>query len=941
MVKSLFVTASAGSGKTYRLTREVRSHLEREGEFVVAATFTNAAAAEMEKRILETIEGGAESATDKLRLIMRAAKVHFSTIDALFHRFLSTEAYVPQVADDHERALITAAADERFFRDPRVLADIERIVIAARILRLPPESLIEALDRSREALAAWDCPAGLLDELRATQARITAEYGRLQGQVRAVAEATKGALRTQVVGPLLEPIAEVDLGRALFVKSDLEQVRVAAADRTTPAYAALRELYPVMRRLVAEHLINTKRLRSALLKHFSALRAEVLAEEKERLGRIYFDDIPAKLMALDGPASPDRPHFMARLYELGFHRTAHLLLDEFQDTSRTQFDLLRPLIEEILGSVGADAEGGRSLFLVGDWKQSIYQWREAAPDYLRESIAPYLVSGQLAAETLPHNYRSTPLLIAFFNHLVTELFAGTGKVNLQTPPATPKHPYGGISEVAAIPAACGAGDEAAYERLVGAIRDKRATCGCPWGHMAVLCRTNGHMDKVAAALAKAEIPTSGIRGRELLSLREGTALWLSLIAIFTEHDGRFIPRSLATLGYGEELSAVVARSAATMGSAPRPHCFAALATALRELAPWFPRVLIETLWDEAARYFDRPDAADTATFLGYLLAMSHLITVPEGEHADRVKLATIHATKGLEFPHVFLFWKEGLDRTPEIPHPDDCCPLGLSKEEIAFLAAEPIAGGVAIAEAAHVLQEEKAEETANLLYVAATRAVKSLTILLRADKEGNLKGFSELMYRAAEQTIPDAERTEFGWRHDYGPERPRPSEHEELTAPDLAECPTAPVADDEPDPALRSADIEAGIERGLRIHAALAHLTGDQRTIPQVNLAEEELAAVDRFLREEKVREIIFRPGAVLTEQHISDTRAFGIVDRLIIAPDRITLVDFKTGRVGHLADKYRRQMMRYRTILQGLFAGHQVEGYLLFVDEPHRILPI
>ena len=68
---------------------------------------------------------------------------------------------------------------------------------------------------------------------------------------------------------------------------------------------------------------------------------------------------------------------------------------------------------------------------------------------------------------------------------------------------------------------------------------------------------------------------------------------------------------------------------------------------------------------------------------------------------------------------------------------------------------------------------------------------------------------------------------------------------------------------------------------------------------------------------------------------------SFGIVDRLIIAPDRITLIDFKTGRVGHLADKYRPQMIRYRTILQGLFGGRPVECYLLFVDEPHRILTI
>ncbi|MBU1743359.1 MAG: UvrD-helicase domain-containing protein, partial [Proteobacteria bacterium] len=862
------------------------------------------------------------------------------TIDALFHRFLSTEAYVPQVADDHEKAIITALADERFFQHPRILADIESILIAARILQMQPEALIEALDKGKEALEAWPCPEALLDELKGKQARLATEYERLRAQVQAVAEATKGALRTQVVDPLLEPLAAVDLKRALFLKSDLADVRVAAADRQTPAYAALRELYPPMRRLVAEHLVNTKRLRSALLKRFSALRAAVLTEEKERLGRLYFDDIPKELIALDGPDSHDRPLFMARLYELGFHRTAHLLLDEFQDTSQIQFDLLRPLIEDILGSVGANAEGERSIFLVGDWKQSIYQWRDAAPDQLRASIAPALSSGQIAAETLPCNYRSTPLLIDFFNHLVAKLFAGTDKVNLQTPPEKPKYPYSGISEVAVIPAACGAGDDSAYNRLVEAIMQKQA-CGCPWGDMAVLTCTNGHMDKAAAALARAGIPTSGIRGRELLALREGTALYLSLIALFTGQDGSFIPRALTALGYDEALTSAVKRLAGTIGTAPRPHRFAAFASALRDLLTYFPRVLIETLWDEAERYFNRPDAVDAAAFLRYLLAMSHLITVPEGEHADRVKLATIHSTKGLEFPHVFLFWKEGLDRAPEIPHPDDGCPLSLSKDEIAFLATGPIAGAAAIAKAAAAVKEEKAEEMANLLYVAATRAVKSLTIILRANREGTLKGFGELMFHTAQTTIPEAERTEFGWRHDYGPEKPRPSDHEELTAPDLAEGFIAQAEGDEMDPTLRSAAIEAGIERGLRIHAAMAGLKGDLQTIAPGNLAEEELAAVKLFLSDPKVREILFRPGTVLTEQHLSDTRLFGIVDRLIIAPDRITLIDFKTGRVGHLADKYRPQMIRYRTILQGLFGGRQVECYLLFVDEPQQVLTI
>jgi ATP-dependent exoDNAse (exonuclease V) beta subunit len=941
-MKSLFVTASAGSGKTYRLTQEVRHHLDEAGAFTVAITFTRAAAAEMRKRILEKIDSGPEATAEKLQLIMRAAKVHFSTIDALFLQFLSTETYMPRIADEHEQELIKELADSRFFQDPRVLAHLESLVIAARILKLPPEKLLKALDENQESLAAWDCPEIMLNHLKVEQARLIAAYEELQAQVQEVTKATQKNLRSHVVAPLLEPLAAVEFEKALWRKIDVDEVKtVAAADRKSDAYALLKGLYPAMRRLAAEHLINTKRLRSAVLKRFLNLRSEVVETEKEMLGRLYFSDIPKALISLDGTESVDRPLYLSRLYELGFHRTAHLLLDEFQDTSQIQYALLKPLIDDILGSVGENAEGERSLFLVGDWKQSLYRWRGADPEKLSADVAPYLVSGQIAQEELPHNYRSTPLLIAFFNNLVTELFSGTDKENLQAPPEKPKYRYAGLSEVAAITVSCERNDEPAYEQLVEAVKAKKAACGCPWGAIAILCRTNGHMVKVAASLAKDGIPTSGIKGRELLSLREGTALWLALLALFTDHDHRFIPYALSQLGYGDDLAASLTSIAEVVAAAPHPHRFASLAKVLRALAPHFPTVLIETLWDEAERFFERCDAGDVPAFLAYLLALSRLVTVPEGEHADRVKLATIHATKGLEFPHVFLFWKEELDRAPEIPHPADGCPLTLSKDELAFLITNPIAGAAAIADAASAVKEEKADETANLLYVAATRAAQSLTILLRADKEGALKGFGELMWQTAQVAILDAERTEFGWRHDYGPEQPRSADYEELTALDLAAAPAAPVDSDDMDPTLRSADIEAGIERGIRIHAALARITSEGKTVYPDNLDAKERAAVERFLGNPKVREILFRPGRVLTEQHISDTRAFGIVDRLIIVPDRITLIDFKTGRVDHLADKYQHQMIRYRTILQELFPGRPIEGYLLFVDEPHRIVAI
>lgn len=941
MVKSLLVTASAGSGKTFRLTRAVREHIATAPSLIVAVTFTNAAAAEMEKRILEKITGEASAPAEKLSLLMRAAQVRFSTIDALFHHFLATEEETPQIADKHDEAFISAAADERFFTHPAVIADSDHILIAARILRISPEALLSELDKNRDTLAAWECPPTYLTELKSRQNRIIAEYEKLRERVAAVAGDTAGNLRKQVVEPLIRPIDETDIGKALFLKSDIDAVKVAAADRKGAAYATLRELYPPMRALIAQYVVNTARLRSALLKHFSDLRTQLVEEEKKRRARRYFADIPRALIALDGADSDDRPLLMARLYERGYHRTAHLLLDEFQDTSKEQMELLRPLIDDIRGDVGAGGMGERSLFLVGDWKQSIYRWRGADPERLRGWIAPIVRSGQLATEALPYNWRSTPLLIGFFNRLTAELFAGNeSAADLQSaPPASDrKKPYAGLSSVAVIPVVCGRGEDALYERLVAEVQERQMETGCAWGDIAILCRTNTQMDRAARMLAAVPVGTSGLKGRELLSLREGTALLLSLAAIFTAHDGKFIPRALSELGYDKELISLITQLAGQAGRLSRPHRFAAVAGALRELTPRFPRPVIETVWDEAERYFDGPDGFDAAAFLRYIVDRGTLITVPEGVHADRVKLATMHGTKGLEFPHVFLLWKEEREKGDPVPHPDDGTPLDLNKAEREFLAADPIPGSSAVAQAFDTAREKQGDETANLLYVAATRAVRSLTIVLKANAEGELKGFGERMHRAAQEPLAGFDRTEFGHRHDFGPavaEGVDGHGHEALTPVTLPVAPET-TDDDLMDPALRSADIEAGIERGRRIHTALARLTAQFDIPKDTDLTTDERKTLIRFLRDPEVTALLGRPGKALCEQHISDMTLFGIVDRLIVADDRVTLIDYKTGpRRSDLTEKYRLQMERYRKILRAVFTdGRPIDGYLLFIDE-------
>ena len=103
---------------------------------------------------------------------------------------------------------------------------------------------------------------------------------------------------------------------------------------------------------------------------------------------------------------------MSHYFSLGLDRTEHLLIDEFQDTSKGDIEILLPLIDEILS--GCSERGERSFFAVGDWKQMIYGWRGADREALEAAIGGYIENKVITESSLEYNYRSTPLLDFFF-----------------------------------------------------------------------------------------------------------------------------------------------------------------------------------------------------------------------------------------------------------------------------------------------------------------------------------------------------------------------------------------------------------------------------------------------------------------------------------------------------------------------------------------------
>ncbi len=99
-------------------------------------------------------------------------------------------------------------------------------------------------------------------------------------------------------------------------------------------------------------------------------------------------------------------------------RIDHLLIDEFQDTNPLQWRMLLPLLQELAAS--EDPERPRSVFIVGDAKQSIYRFRRAEPRLF--DAATRWLSEKLRAETLPlqKSWRSAPAIMQLVNRVFGE-----------------------------------------------------------------------------------------------------------------------------------------------------------------------------------------------------------------------------------------------------------------------------------------------------------------------------------------------------------------------------------------------------------------------------------------------------------------------------------------------------------------------------------------
>ncbi|MFP6144083.1 RecB-like helicase [Helicobacter pylori] len=168
------------------------------------------------------------------------------------------------------------------------------------------------------------------------------------------------------------------------------------------------------------------------LKRYYEARETAIFKKFPKFIQLY-DNATSKIQALDFDAIKDKVHALLNGYEelpaefFYFRldsKIAHILIDEFQDTSLNDYKILAPFIDEIKAGIG-QAKWHRSVFFVGDVKQSIYAFRGSFSS-LFESVAK-----DFYHDNLQFNHRSSPLIINYVNTIFKKAYQNSPTAYLE------------------------------------------------------------------------------------------------------------------------------------------------------------------------------------------------------------------------------------------------------------------------------------------------------------------------------------------------------------------------------------------------------------------------------------------------------------------------------------------------------------------------------
>ncbi|MGN8438545.1 RecB-like helicase [Helicobacter pylori] len=437
--------ASAGSGKTFALSVRFLALLFKGANpsEILTLTFTKKATAEMKERILdylkilqkENLESGKEKSQNILKeleekyhldpsLVRNSAQkiyqrflnaeIRISTIDAFFQSILRKFCWFVGLSANFEVNEDTKAHQQRLnegFLSALNNGQLEElsafIVQCLSYDSYTSDSILERLRFLKNKLYLFDPnkkePAfdekGFLEKLRS-----------LNNQIQSIETASNEAKKA----------IKCDSFRG-FLNSSLTWLEKKSE------YLYFKKLKSEIPTLESE----CEEIENDLKRYYEAKETAIFKKFPKFIQ--LYDNATSKIQALDFDAIKDKVHVLLNGYEempaefFYFRldsKIAHILIDEFQDTSLNDYKILAPFIDEIKAGIG-QAKWHRSVFFVGDVKQSIYAFRGSFSS-LFESV-----SKDFYHDNLEFNHRSAPLIINYVNTIFKKAYQNSPTAYLE------------------------------------------------------------------------------------------------------------------------------------------------------------------------------------------------------------------------------------------------------------------------------------------------------------------------------------------------------------------------------------------------------------------------------------------------------------------------------------------------------------------------------
>ncbi|MDD3324444.1 MAG: RecB-like helicase [Sulfurospirillaceae bacterium] len=860
----LALEASAGSGKTFALSVRYIALLFQGAnpQKILALTFTNKSASEMKQRIFHTLKNLENSQelehiclqlaqdkeyvlANKERVMKRflSSELRISTIDAFFAGILRRFALNAGIMPDFEieQEMQNEQKYEKFLKSCRQNKSIyEALIYFSLQERKKLSDIFTLLSHLYDKQSEYDACAVS-----------KGKYVNVQSVF-------------DILSDIRDEFAKNGLGdsamKTLHVKSFAELMKKGFMAKEDFGYWSYKKY-------------TSSQIDTLLIELKQACLAYIVSQESYILGQlgelfsIYKNSLKAYAKENSLLSFSDVTHYVYALLQNEISRDflyfrldgtiEHLLLDEFQDTSVVQYKILEPLMDEIVS--GSGVKESKSLFFVGDVKQSIYRFRGGAKELFGHVAKRF----GLHVESLDTNYRSRKNIVDFANTVFADKIKG-----YEIQKVGKKEEEGFVNVVYS---------DDIKAQVVASIEFLLQHGAMP-RDIAVLVHTNSDAREIKDAIME-HFKSLHVTTEATLKLNKVSSVQcvISFLKYLYFKEPLYLSNFLVLSG----------RSWSDMVNADVFY----IGVGVQELV--LKIIDVFTLFDNKPDLLRLLEIAERYSDIeSFLFECDTLSDDAISQESEGVKVLTVHKSKGLEFPHVVVADRLGRENARSGTF------LYEYEDGVTLKAMYLNMSGREHIDKQYALAKDKeqtlmAEDKLNAQYVAFTRAKDSLMVCAK-HKESAYESLALSQLSVGSVVASSAKKSNIYEEIEILP----PKKH------GIQELHVEQEKDE------ISHDVEA-IEFGLALHFML-EMMGDFSVLSldsayealknryaktlHVEHLEDIFARVSRLIRDDIFKKLIL-DAQILKEQPLVYNQQRKQIDLLLVKSDEIVIIDYKSSK--------------------------------------------